>query len=118
MTLHESRPNTDLRKVLSSVEALEAPESLGSTLWRLNYICNKFNENISQVSFEAMSPFPPYSLSKAFTTQYNLWKETGDIMCLDAADSLLTMLRHFSKRWMRAGKLNLNTFRYNSILIK
>jgi hypothetical protein len=101
MTLHESRPQED---TTSGVSFNEAPESLASTLSRLNHISSLFNSKIAKVNFEAMSPFPPLSLAKASTIQYQLWRETGDIKCLTAAESLKTMVRHFSKRWMGAGE--------------
>jgi hypothetical protein len=32
-----------------------------------------------------------------------MWRDKGDITSLDAADSLIQMLKHFSRRWMNAG---------------
>jgi hypothetical protein len=101
MTLHESRPQ------ISSAEEVsrpETPESRLSALKRLNRISTIFNEKIDQVDFEAISPFPPQGLAKACSTQYRLWRDTGEETYLRAAESLMIMIGHFSKRWMKAGK--------------
>ena len=102
MTLHESRQDPT-----SSIEIgdIHCPESLASALSRVNFITNRFNEKIEQVDFEAMSPFPPRGLYKAASTQYRLWKQTGDRKWLEASNALKLMLSHFSKRWMNAGML-------------
>jgi hypothetical protein len=80
------------------------PESLASALTRINYIATKFNENIDQVDFEAMSPFPPRGLGKGASFQYRLWKETGERKWLEASDAMMLMISYFSKRWMNACK--------------
>jgi len=106
MTLHESRP---LMSSAEEVSSPETPESRLSALKRLNRISTKFNEKIDQVDFEAISPFPPQGLAKACLTQYRLWRDTGEETCLKAAESLMIMIKHFSKRWMKAGKNNFST---------
>lgn len=101
MTLHESRPEIALP---ANFNNSDMPESLKSALDRINKVSTKFNLKIQQVNSEALSPFPPYGLSKAAATQYRLWSETSDVKHLEAADSLLLMIRYFSKRWLSAGK--------------
>ena len=100
MTLHESRLENGL-----SVEfnRSEGPESLKSALARMRRVSTKFNGFIEQVDCEAISPFPPQSITKAAIIHYRLWSETSDLSHIEAADSLLTMTRHFRKRWMNAG---------------
>ncbi|KAH6720556.1 hypothetical protein BKA61DRAFT_237012 [Leptodontidium sp. MPI-SDFR-AT-0119] len=102
MTLYESRPRTDL-----SVEfnRSDAPESLKSVLARMEIVSTKFNLKIQEVDREAISPFPPHGITKAAATRYRLWSETSDVSHLEAADSLLIMARHFSRRWLSAAKL-------------
>ena len=99
MTLHCSRPEC----VQTPSDAPEAPESLQSSLDRMRHISTSFNAKIGQVDFEAISPFPPHSLVKAASIRYQMWRDKGDITSLDAADSLIQMLKHFSRRWMNAG---------------
>ncbi|KAH7327025.1 hypothetical protein BKA65DRAFT_509774 [Rhexocercosporidium sp. MPI-PUGE-AT-0058] len=101
MTLYESRPKIDLSVEFSRSDA---PESLKSALARMKIVSTKFNLKIQQVDCEAISPFPPHGLTKAATTRYRLWSETSDASHLEAADSLLTMVRHFSNRWSNAAK--------------
>ncbi|KAL2060622.1 hypothetical protein VTL71DRAFT_9263 [Oculimacula yallundae] len=102
MILYNSRPKTDLS---CEFNRSDAPESLKSTLARIRIVSTKFDEKIQQVDRESISPFPPHGLTKAATTRYRLWSETSDHSHLEAADSLLTMVRHFSKRWLNAAKL-------------
>jgi hypothetical protein len=99
MTLHCSR----LESVKTPSDAPEAPESRQSSLDRMRQISTSFNAKIGQVDFEAISPFPPHSLVKAASIRYQMWRDKGDITSLDAADSLIQMLKHFSRRWMNAG---------------
>ncbi|PVH84039.1 hypothetical protein DL98DRAFT_585060 [Cadophora sp. DSE1049] len=101
MTLYESRPKTTLS---DEFNRSDAPESLKSAFTRIKIVSAKFNGNIQQGDCEAISPFPPDGLRKAATIRYRLWSETSDISHLEAADSLLTMIRHFSKRWLNAAK--------------
>tara|TARA_R110002060_G_scaffold12635_1_gene17982 strand:+ start:1204 stop:1587 length:384 start_codon:yes stop_codon:yes gene_type:complete len=100
MTLHESRPKNGL-----SIEfnRSDAPESLKSALARIRRVSTKFNGFIEHVDCEAISPFPPQSITKAAVIHYRLWSETSDVSHIESADSLLIMTRHFSKRWMNAG---------------
>lgn len=102
MKLHESRPQGN---PFIEVSSPDAPESLSSALSRINHISRVYNARIAQVNFESMSPFPPYGLAKACMVQYRFWKETGSLACLTASDSLMTMIGHFSKRWMKAAKM-------------
>ncbi|KAG4412644.1 hypothetical protein IFR04_014215 [Cadophora malorum] len=101
MTLHESRPKNGL-----SIEfnRSDAPESLKSALARIRRVSTKFNGFIEHVDCEAISPFPPQSITKAAVIHYRLWSETSDVSHIESADSLLIMTRHFSKRWMNAAK--------------
>ncbi|KUJ23808.1 uncharacterized protein LY89DRAFT_726866 [Mollisia scopiformis] len=101
MTLHESRPRTSLSEEYLNCDQ---PESLRSSLERIHGLCTRFNARIEQVSVDAMSPFPPYGLIRAATLRHQLFKETGDYSHITAADSLTLMVKHFSKRWKRAGK--------------
>ncbi|RFU34686.1 hypothetical protein B7463_g1652, partial [Scytalidium lignicola] len=99
ITLHESQPKTSLDP---DAICSDAPESLQSTLNRLALISKKFNDNIRQIDIEGMSPFPPHGITRAALLQYRLWKETGDIKYCETANVLTVMVKHFSKRWMRA----------------
>lgn len=102
MTLHQSRQN---QASTLEVGDSQCPESLASALNRINFISAKFNNNIDQVDFEAISPFPPRGLAKASSIQYRLWKETGERKWLHASDAMILMLTYFSKRWMNAGMI-------------
>ncbi|KAK0114129.1 hypothetical protein ONS95_013631 [Cadophora gregata] len=101
MTIYEPRPCTAL-----SVEFTrsDAPESLKSALARIRLLPKKFNGSIEKADCEAISPFPPHSLAKAAIMHYRLWSEASDNSHIEAADSLLTMIKHFSKRWDNAAK--------------
>ncbi|KAH7379905.1 hypothetical protein BKA64DRAFT_686597 [Cadophora sp. MPI-SDFR-AT-0126] len=101
MTLYESRPKTTLS---DEFNRSDTPESLKSAIARIYIISATFNGKIQEVDCEAISPFPPGGLRKAATICYRLWSETSDISHLKAADSLLAMIRHFSKRWLSAAK--------------
>ncbi len=102
MTLQESRQNPALP---IDIGDSGCPETLASTLIRLNYITARFNEKIEKFDLEAISPFPPRGISKAASIQYRLWKQSGDSKWLEASDSIKVMLSHFSKRWMNAGRI-------------
>lgn len=100
MTIHESCPKSS-----PGANACQPPrpESLQSSLERITFISKKFNEKICQVDFEAISPFPPYGIHKAALVQSHLWRETGGLRYHEAATSLTLMVKHFSKRWKKAG---------------
>jgi hypothetical protein len=98
MTLHESRPKTN-----PAGEGLQGSESFESSMERLSLVAAIFNEKINQVDVEAISPFPPDGVFKAATIQYQLWEKTGNSKYLEGANSLMLMMKYFSKRWVNAG---------------
>jgi hypothetical protein len=85
-------------------------EFLQSSLEGVAWIAKRFNQKISQVDIDAVSPFPPHSVYLAALQQDQIWRKTGDLKCLEAADSLSCMLGHFGRRWLNASEC-LFTFR-------
>ena len=51
---------------------------------------------------DLISPYLIYSLYQAAIVQYRLYKQNNDPMCKQRFDSLKTILREFTKRWMIA----------------
>lgn len=96
MVLHASRESFGKPNATSNFFHL--------TLDGISWIADKFNKKVGQVDFEAVSPFPPHSVMLAASANDKLWRATGDPKHLDAANSLVTMLRLFSKRWLGARK--------------
>jgi hypothetical protein len=54
---------------------------------------------------EALSPYLPYSLAMAAIIQYRLSKKDDNPIFKVQFDSLVGILKDFSKRWLAAGKL-------------
>lgn len=81
-----------------------SPELLEAALSGILRVAEGFNQKIDQVDGAAISPFPPHGIFKAALMQIRLWKKTSDTRYFEAANSLVDMLRHFSKRWLNAGK--------------
>jgi hypothetical protein len=94
MVLHASRESFGISPLTSSF----FHQSLDAISW----ISEKFNKKIEQVNVEAVSPFPPHSITLAALELDRMWRETGDLKYLDRANSLITMLRFFSRRWLGA----------------
>lgn len=53
---------------------------------------------------ETLSPYLPYSLSQAAIIQYRLWKQNDDRICKNRFESLMGILKDFSRRWLLAGE--------------
>ena len=100
MALQESREKCCNDRGSYSIEFLQT--SLDGVTW----IANRFNQKISQVDIDAVSPFPPHSLYMAALQQDRIWKETGDLRCFDASNSLALMLGQFGRRWLNASMIN------------
>jgi hypothetical protein len=94
LVLDESR-----RKHMQTSGVRLSSEYFNTALARMNYISERFNRKIHQVNIQAISPFPPHSLFLGVKAQDKLWIETGDVCYLEAANALVTMLGHYSKRW-------------------
>jgi hypothetical protein len=96
MTLHEAREKSwDLPSAHST-------DFLTTSLKGVAWIAKRFNQNINQVDIDAVSPFPPYGLYLAALQQDRMWRETGDLRCFEATNSLAAMLAHFGRRWLNA----------------
>lgn len=97
IVLEESRSHH--RKVTGETLSLEF---FDKTLACMNRVCGRFVDRIDEVPVKAMSPFPPHSVYLAAKTEENLWRETGKVEHLDAANTMVIMLRYFSRRWLSA----------------
>lgn len=98
MVLHGSREKFCTIPGYYSTEFLQA--SLEGVAW----IAKRFNQKIHQVDIDAVSPFPPHSVYLAALQQDRVWRETGDLRCFEAANSLASMLGHFGRRWLIASE--------------
>jgi hypothetical protein len=96
MVLQESRENCCNDLTPYSTEFLQA------SLDGVTRIAKGFNEKIGQVDIDALSPFPPHSVYMAAVQQDRMWRETGDLRCFEAMNSLAAMLRQFGRRWLNA----------------
>jgi hypothetical protein len=96
MILNESREKCCNGPVSYTTEFLQT--SLDGVTW----ISNRFNQRIDQVDIDAVSPFPSYSVYMTAIQQDRIWRETGDLTCFEATKSLVSMLRHFGRRWLNA----------------
>lgn len=98
MILNESREKYCNQTGSYSTEFLQT--SLDGVTW----IAKRFNQKIGQVDIDALSPFPSHSVYMSALQQDRMWRETGDLRCFEATNSMASMLRHFGRRWLNASK--------------
>lgn len=51
-----------------------------------------------------LSPYLPYVLYQTAVTQDRLWKQRNEVIYKQRAETMMTILKHFSKRWGVAGQ--------------
>jgi hypothetical protein len=108
MVLNESREKCCNENGFYSTEFLQT--SLDGVTW----IAKRFNQKIGQVDIDAVSPFPSHSVYMSALQQDRMWRETGDLRCFEATNSLASMLTHFGRRWLNASMSQLSSVYGNS----
>jgi hypothetical protein len=87
------------------VGKIRITDSLESASMRLIDFSSRLFADLNVMDIRHMSPLIPHSLYQAAVIQHRTWKRTNEIFCKERLDSLMRILRHFSKRWLVAGKL-------------
>lgn len=85
-------------------DSCSCSNALQASLNSVAHITTGFNQKISEVDPETLSPFSPHPLFKAAEVEARLWRLTGDEDHERALGELVTILRCYSLRWGNAGK--------------
>ena len=85
----------------------DGTEFLQTSLDRVTWISKGYNQKIDEVDIHGVSPFPSHSVYLSALQQDRMWRETGDLTCFEATKSLVLMLKHFGKRWLKSSKSQL-----------
>jgi len=73
-----------------------------TSLRAINFAAASYSDRAENYPNDVLSPYLTYSLYQAAIVQYRLWKQNGDPMCKRHLDSLKSILREFTGRWMIA----------------
>ena len=108
MLSHSTYNVVERNRLLQSIEE--------TSLRAITFAEASYSDRVENYPHDILSPYLTYSLYQAAIVQYRIWKQNGDPMCKRHIDSLKTILREFTKRWMIACESIYS--RWNSMCIR